>query len=139
MFVTKYEACCTGSRVLSVAEGRGKKKKLALWLPLLLFFKLKALLVPILLSVLFIKKLLILAAVLFPSLISLVKLCKPHHGHSYSGYTSGPDVSAEYSSGYDHSGPYHAEYHHGRRNGRWNPQSLAYRGYHRTSEGHTGA
>jgi hypothetical protein len=122
--------------VRSVAEGRGKKKKLALLLPLLFFFKLKALLIPILLGVLFIKKLLILGAIVFPSLLSLVKLCKPHHGHSYSGWSSGPDVSAEYSSGYGHPAPYHGEY-HGRRTGRWDPQSVAYRGYHRPNEDHT--
>ncbi|XP_069679290.1 uncharacterized protein [Periplaneta americana] len=121
----------------ATAEGRGKKKKLALLLPLLLFFKLKVLLVPILLSVLFIKKLLILAAVLFPSLLSLVKFCKPHHGHSYSGWSSGPDSSAEYSTGYGHAAPYHGDY-HSRRSARWDAQSLAYRGYHRNNDDHTG-
>ncbi|XP_021923158.1 uncharacterized protein LOC110831454 [Zootermopsis nevadensis] len=121
----------------TLTEGRGKKKKLALWLPLLFFVKLKALLIPILLGVLFIKKLLILAAILLPSLLSLLKLCKPHQGHSHSGWSSGPDVSSEFSSGYGHPGPYHGEY-HGRRTGRWDPQSVAYRGYHRTNEEHTG-
>jgi hypothetical protein len=121
--------------VRSVAEGRGKKKKLALWLPLLLFFKIKVLLVPILISVLIIKKILILGAVLLPTLLSLIKSCK-HHGHSYSGWSSGPEVSTDYSTGYSHGGPYHAEY---RRAGRWDPQSMAYRGYHRTNEDHTGA
>lgn len=121
-----------------VAEGRGKKKKLALVLPLILFLKLKMLLVPILLSVLFIKKLLILGAVLLPSLMSLVKLCKPPpHAHGYSGWSSGPDASAEYSTGYSHSVPYHSEY-HGRRTARWEPQALAYRGYQRANDDPTG-
>ncbi|PSN40903.1 hypothetical protein C0J52_18725, partial [Blattella germanica] len=111
-----------------VAEGRGKKKKLALLVPLLLFFKLKVLLVPILLGVLFIKKLLILATVLFPSMLSLVKFCKPHHGHSYSGWSSGPDTSGEYSTGYGHVASYHGDY-HGRRSARWDDRASPYRGY----------
>jgi hypothetical protein len=120
-----------------VTEGRGKKKKVALLLPLLLFLKLKALLVPILIGVLFIKKLLILGAILLPSLLSFIKLCKPSHGHSYAGWSSAPDASAEYSSGYSHPGPYHGDY-HGRRSSRWAPHSLAYRGYHGTNDEHTG-
>ncbi|PNF33308.1 hypothetical protein B7P43_G07743 [Cryptotermes secundus] len=121
----------------ATTEGRGKKKKVALLLPLLLFLKLKALLVPILLGVLFIKKLLILAAILLPSLLSFIKLCKPSHGHSYSGWISAPDISGDYSSGYSHSGGYHGDY-HGRRSSRWAPHSMAYRGYHRANEEHTG-
>ena len=120
-----------------VAEGRGKKKKIYLLLPLLLFFKLKMLLVPILLGVLFIKKLLILGAVLLPSLMSLVKLCKPNLPHSYAGWNSAPDASGEYSTGYSHSLPYHSEY-HGRRTARWEPQALAYRGYQRSNDDQTG-
>jgi hypothetical protein len=120
-----------------VAEGRGKKKKVALLLPLLLFLKLKALLVPILIGVLFIKKLLILGAIVLPSLLSFIKLCKPSHGHSYSGWSSAPDVSAEYSSGYSHTGPYHGDY-HGRRSSRWAPHSMAYRGYQRANEENSG-
>ncbi|GLH04042.1 Uncharacterized protein GBIM_09829 [Gryllus bimaculatus] len=67
-------------------EARGKKKKIALLLPLALFFKIKALLIPILLGVLIIKKLLVVAAVLLPSLLGLVKVCKPahHHGQAYT-------------------------------------------------------
>lgn len=66
------------------SEARGKKKKVALLLPLLLFLKLKALLVPTLLGVLFIKKALVLAAVFLPAVLSLIKVCKtPQHHHGY--------------------------------------------------------
>jgi hypothetical protein len=121
----------------SVAEGRGKKKKIILLLPLLLFFKLKVLLIPILLGVLFIKKLLILGAVLLPSLLHMIKFCKPFHGHGHSVWNSGPDIAAEYSTGYGHSGPYHGDY-HGRRSMKWNPQSLAYRGYNTPNQERSG-
>ncbi|KAF9799405.1 hypothetical protein SFRURICE_003102 [Spodoptera frugiperda] len=58
---------------------RGKKKKLAVIVPLLTLFavlKLKLLLIPILLSVLLIKKLLLIAALLLPSVLSTLKACK---------------------------------------------------------------
>ncbi|XP_059468632.1 uncharacterized protein LOC132192612 [Neocloeon triangulifer] len=69
-------------------ESRGKKKKLQLLLPLLIlfkFFKLKVLLIPILLGVLAIKKILLLAAVFLPSIVGLLKFCKqqPFY-HEYS-------------------------------------------------------
>lgn len=66
------------------------KKKLALVFPLLTLFKvgiIKALLVPILLSVLFIKKVLLVALLVLPSVLSTLKACKImapyHHGALY--------------------------------------------------------
>ncbi|KAL4708542.1 hypothetical protein ACJJTC_014150 [Scirpophaga incertulas] len=58
---------------------RGKKKKLAIVVPLLTLLaamKTKLLLIPILLSVLLIKKLLLVAALLLPSLLNTLKACK---------------------------------------------------------------
>jgi hypothetical protein len=103
---------------------RGKKKTLMYLLPLISFFHLKALLVPILLAVLFIKKLLVLSVIFLPSLLSLVKWCKPHH--HYSAWV--PD--------YDPPSDYHAEYapHYGkeyisRRRGRDTRAAIAYQAY----------
>jgi hypothetical protein len=105
---------------------RGKKKTLMYLLPLVSFFHLKALLIPILLAVLFIKKLMVLGVIFLPSLLSLVKWCKPQH-HHYSPWLS------------DHEPPhsdYHAEYspHYGkeyssRRRGREIREAMAYRAY----------
>jgi hypothetical protein len=95
-------------------------------LPLISFFHLKALLVPILLAVLFIKKILVLAVIFLPSLLSLVKLCKPFHHH--------PTWVAEYEHDIDHPSEY-APYFHGKEYGsrrrriREIGQALAYRAH----------
>ena len=111
-------------RLISVAS-RGKKKTLLYLLPLVSFFHLKALLVPILLAVLFMKKLMVLGVIFLPSLLSLVKWCKPQHLH-YSPWIP------------DHEPPsdYHAEFnpHYGkeiinRRRGREIREAMAYRAY----------
>ncbi|CAH1641641.1 unnamed protein product [Spodoptera littoralis] len=87
---------------------RGKKKKLAVIVPLLTLFavlKLKLLLIPILLSVLLIKKLLLIAALLLPSVLSTLKACKHHHPMSYSyfGSSDSSDYSADYNNNYAYS------------------------------------
>ncbi|XP_047111755.1 uncharacterized protein LOC124788528 [Schistocerca piceifrons] len=89
-------------RQLATSEARGKKKKAAIVLPLILFMKLKALLIPTLLGVLFIKKLLVLAAVFLPALLHYLKACKMpyHHHHAVAYHVPHGDWS---SSGADHS------------------------------------
>ncbi|XP_067008003.2 uncharacterized protein [Anabrus simplex] len=109
-------------------EGRGKKKKLALLLPLALAFKIKALLVPTLLGVLFIKKLLVLGAVLLPGLLSYVKYCRPpphHHTHAvHTGYSADFDSASEFSSGPGFAAPPHYKDYPSRRH-----NNVAYRAY----------
>ncbi|CAB3257632.1 unnamed protein product [Arctia plantaginis] len=90
-------------------DARGKRKKLAVILPLLTLLatiKTKLLLVPVLLSVLLIKKLLLIAALLLPSVLSTLKACKHHHPmthYSYFGSNDASDYSADYSNSYAHS------------------------------------
>ncbi|XP_022827645.1 uncharacterized protein LOC111357259 [Spodoptera litura] len=98
-----------GARTVEeVDDTRGKKKKLAVIVPLLTLFavlKLKLLLIPILLSVLLIKKLLLIAALLLPSVLSTLKACKHHHPMSYSyfGSSDSSDYSADYNNNYAYS------------------------------------
>lgn len=86
-------------------EARGKKKKLAILLPLLSLlslFKVKLLLVPILLTVLFIKKLLVLAALFLPTILSTLKICKvppPIHNQWAAGELAA-DVGGYGGAGY---------------------------------------
>ncbi|CAG4964252.1 unnamed protein product [Parnassius apollo] len=90
-------------------DARGKKKKLAIMIPLLNLLatlKTKFLLVPILLSVLLIKKLLLVAALLVPSLLSTLKSCKHHHPMThYSSYFDGgsSDFNSDYGGSYAYS------------------------------------
>ncbi|XP_047035850.1 uncharacterized protein LOC124641728 [Helicoverpa zea] len=90
-------------------SARGKKKKLAVIIPLLTLFavlKMKLLLIPILLSVLLIKKLLLIAALLLPSLLSTLKACKHSHhpmSYSYFGSSDSSDYSADYNNNYAYS------------------------------------
>jgi hypothetical protein len=108
------------------AARRDKKKNLMFLLPLISFFHLKALLVPILLAVLFIKKILVLGVIFLPSLLSLVKLCKPLHRHY-------PTWIAEYEPEMDHHSEYHPHYHGkeygSRRRSREIGQAMAYRAH----------
>ncbi|XP_046973050.1 uncharacterized protein LOC124539750 [Vanessa cardui] len=91
------------------ADGRGKKKKLAIMIPLLNLLatlKTKMLLIPILLGVMLIKKLLLVAALLLPSLLSTLKACKHHHPmthYSYFGGDSSSDFNSDYGSSYAYS------------------------------------
>ncbi|XP_013165290.1 PREDICTED: uncharacterized protein LOC106116095 [Papilio xuthus] len=90
-------------------DARGKKKKLAVMIPLLNLLatlKTKLLLIPILLAVLLIKKLLLVAALLVPSLLSTLKSCKHHHPMThYSSYFDGgsSDFNSDYGSSYAYS------------------------------------
>jgi hypothetical protein len=104
---------------------REKKKNMMFLLPLIAFLQLKALLVPILLAVLFIKKLMILAVVFLPSLLSLVKLCKPFRRH--------PVWPVEYEHEIDHQSEYfpssHGKEYGSRRRSREIGQAMAYRAH----------
>ncbi|KAF4528605.1 hypothetical protein B566_EDAN009209 [Ephemera danica] len=109
-------------------ESRGKKKKLQLLLPLLIlfkFFKLKVLLIPILLGVLAIKKILILAAIFLPSILSVLKFCKQQP--LYHEYSAAPayDYGVTGYAAPGSSGSYGKEI-YSRRN--YDAQALAYRG-----------
>ncbi|CAH2059530.1 unnamed protein product, partial [Iphiclides podalirius] len=90
-------------------DARGKKKRLAVMVPLLNLvatLKTKLLLIPILLSVLLIKKLLLVAALLVPSLLNILKSCKHHHPTThYSSYFDGgvSDYNSDYGSAYSYS------------------------------------
>lgn len=95
------------------SRGRGihKKKKLQLLFPLLVMlklFKVKVLLVIILFGVLFIKKAIIGAGLVIPSLLNSLKMCKqmPIHGlHVDHGFSA--DYAGEYggySTGYNVAG-----------------------------------
>ncbi|XP_065351202.1 uncharacterized protein LOC135946769 [Cloeon dipterum] len=109
-------------------ESRGKKKKLQLLLPLLIlfkFFKLKVLLIPILLGVLAIKKILILAAVFLPSVIGLLKFCKQQPFlHEYSSPAAYDYGVTSYAAG-GASGSTYGKDLYNRRN--YEAQNLAYR------------
>ncbi|XP_053619853.1 uncharacterized protein LOC128680614 [Plodia interpunctella] len=90
-----------------VNEGRGKRKKLAIVVPLLTLLaaiKTKLLLIPVLLSVLLIKKLLLIAALLLPSLLNTLKACKHHpmSHYSYFGSSDNSDFSSDYGNSYSY-------------------------------------
>lgn len=107
---------------------RGKKKKLAIILPLLVlfkFFKIKVILIPILLGILAIKKILAIAAIFLPGLIGVLKICKPQLSQ---GWSSPPTGHGEYYGGSEYSSGYSKDY--SRKT--WDPQNLAYRGYYQT-------
>ncbi|XP_039760818.1 uncharacterized protein LOC120634368 [Pararge aegeria] len=101
-----------GSRTIedqAVDDGRGKRKKLAVMIPLLNLLatlKTKMLLIPILLAVMLIKKLLLVAALLLPSLLSTLKACKQHHHpmthYSYLGSDT-TDFNSDYANSYSYS------------------------------------
>ncbi|KAJ4450950.1 hypothetical protein ANN_02385 [Periplaneta americana] len=115
------------SKTAAVAS-RDKKKTLMFLLPLISFFHLKALLVPILLAVLFIKKLLVLGVVFLPSLLSLVKWCKPMHHHHVPWYPE-PEPPIDYHSEYSpHYGKEYATRRRSREVRRNEAQDLAFRG-----------
>ncbi|CAG4970356.1 unnamed protein product [Colias eurytheme] len=89
-------------------DGRGKKKKLAIMIPflnLLATLKTKMLLIPILLGVMLIKKLLLVAALLVPSLLSTLKACKHHHPMTHYSYfgSDASDYNSDYSNSYAYS------------------------------------
>ncbi|XP_049880838.1 uncharacterized protein LOC126377186 [Pectinophora gossypiella] len=87
-------------------DGRGRRKKLALIVPLLTLLaavKAKLLLIPILLSVLLIKKLLLIGALLLPSLLSTLKHCKKPHSYSFFGSSDTGDFSSDYGNSYSYS------------------------------------
>lgn len=76
-------------KFLLAEEGRGKKKKALVLLPLLILFKLfkvKILMALVLASLIFIKKAIMLGALVLPTILQHLKHCsKPdhfHHGHS---------------------------------------------------------
>ncbi|XP_060806887.1 uncharacterized protein LOC106130663 [Amyelois transitella] len=90
-----------------VNDGRGRRKKLAVVVPLLTLLaaiKTKLLLIPVLLSVLLIKKLLLIAALLLPSLLNTLKACKHHpmSHYSYFGSSDNSDFSSDYGSSYSY-------------------------------------
>ncbi|XP_054288020.1 uncharacterized protein LOC129003747 [Macrosteles quadrilineatus] len=101
-----------GTRVNTVeARGIHSKKKLALLFPLLVILKfgiIKAILVPILLGVLFIKKMIILGVMALPSILSVIKACKivpPYHTAYHSAVYQpveeyGHDVTSYGGQGY---------------------------------------
>ncbi|CAF4869329.1 unnamed protein product [Pieris macdunnoughi] len=89
-------------------DGRGKKKKLAIMIPflnLMATLKTKMLLIPILLGVMLIKKLLLVAALLLPSLLSTLKACKQHHPMTHYSYfgSDSQDYNSDYSNSYAYS------------------------------------
>jgi hypothetical protein len=94
-------------------------------LPLISFFHLKALLVPILLAVLFIKKIMVLGVIFLPSLLSLVKLCKPLHRH-YPSWVAEYEPEIDHSEYYPH---YHGKDYGSRRRSRETGEAMAYRAY----------
>ncbi|XP_059050599.1 uncharacterized protein LOC131845546 [Achroia grisella] len=91
-----------------INDGRGRRKKLAIVIPLLTLLaamKTKFLLIPVLLSVLLIKKLLLAAALLVPSLLNTLKACKHHPmtHYSYFGGSDSSDFSSDYGNNYAYS------------------------------------
>ncbi|XP_050685635.1 uncharacterized protein LOC126980057 [Leptidea sinapis] len=89
-------------------DGRGKKKRLAIMIPflnLLATLKTKMLLIPILLGVMLIKKLLLVAALLLPSLFSTLKACKQHHPSTHYSYfgSDSSDYNSDYANNYAYS------------------------------------
>ncbi|KAJ2940083.1 hypothetical protein O0L34_g14120 [Tuta absoluta] len=91
---------------LDIDDSRGRRKKLALIVPLITLLaavKTKLMLIPILLAVLFIKKLLLIAALFLPSLLNTLKHCKKHHAsYSYFGANDASDFSSDYGSSYSY-------------------------------------
>lgn len=102
-----------GARTIEDEEvdenARGKKKKLAILIPLLTLLatiKTKFLLVPIFLAVMLIKKLLLAAALFVPSLLSTLKACKHQHPmthYSYFGNSDSTDYNSDYGNTYSYS------------------------------------
>ncbi|CAL7938059.1 unnamed protein product [Xylocopa violacea] len=83
------------------------KKKKSLILPILILLnllKLKLLLLPIFLSVHFIKKLLVLASIIVPSLLAHLKICKvppaQSQTHPYHMWATAADTPVDYPTGY---------------------------------------
>ncbi|CAK9795218.1 hypothetical protein ANTPLA_LOCUS286 [Anthophora plagiata] len=96
------------SRKESEGDWRIFKKKKSLILPILILLnlvKLKLLLLPIFLGVHFIKKLLVLASLIAPSVLSHLKICKvapPHHQQAYPYHTwsTAAEAPIDYPTGY---------------------------------------
>ncbi|KAK1122748.1 hypothetical protein K0M31_009190 [Melipona bicolor] len=106
------------------------KKKKSVIVPILILInllKLKLLLLPIFLSVHFIKKLLVFASIIIPSLLTRLKICKvpqpPHHQQAYPYHMWGTAVEApvDYPTAYDESWSHRSDY--------VNPAYIGYQGY----------
>ncbi|XP_076241048.1 uncharacterized protein LOC143183411 [Calliopsis andreniformis] len=104
------------------------KKKKSLILPILILLnllKLKLLLLPIFLGVHFIKKLLVLASLIAPSILAHLKICKvpPHHQQPYHMWGTAAEAPPDYPTGYGQEEP-------------WiHRNDLAYQGYYRNPYG----
>ncbi|KAG8247671.1 hypothetical protein J6590_055616 [Homalodisca vitripennis] len=128
-----------GSNTIGDARGIHSKKKLAILFPMMVLIKfgiIKAILIPILLTLLFIKKVLILGVMALPSILSTLKACKivsPYHAHAaYHSYApvvgvTGSDYSPEFTSyaaqGYD---SYGKDWSSNQRRTRWGKASPPY-------------
>ncbi|RZF36958.1 hypothetical protein LSTR_LSTR004646 [Laodelphax striatellus] len=94
------------SKKFTEKRGHHKKKKFALLFPILAFMKylaIKAILVPIFMSVVFLKKIAILALIYLPTLLASLKICKKE-----PIYFSKPLFPQEHheTTDYDNSGGY---------------------------------
>lgn len=94
-------------------RGVHSKKKMHLFLPMLVMLKfgiIKALLIPILLGIVFIKKVIVLGVMVLPSILSMLKACKIvppsfHHTPYHSeGFSAGGGDFASYGSQADSYG-----------------------------------
>lgn len=96
------------NRKESEGDWRIFKKKKSIIVPLLILLnlvKLKLLLLPIFLGVHFIKKLLVLASLIVPSILAHLKICKvpPPHQHSaypYHTWSTAAEAPVDYPTGY---------------------------------------
>ncbi|KAK9296221.1 hypothetical protein QLX08_009719 [Tetragonisca angustula] len=94
------------------------KKKKSVIVPVLILInllKLKLLLLPIFLSVHFIKKLLVLATIIIPSLVTRLKICKvpqSHHqqGYSYNMWGTAADAPVDYPTAYEEPWTHRSDY-----------------------------
>ncbi|XP_029049994.2 uncharacterized protein LOC114879332 [Osmia bicornis bicornis] len=107
MIMDEDELVQIQSRKESADEWRLFKKKKSVILPILILLnllKLKLLLLPIFLGVHFIKKLLLLASVVAPSVFSHLKICKvpQHPQHPYQTWATAAEAPVDYPTGYGH-------------------------------------
>lgn len=91
MFNTHTQTTYFTSSIISNISGRHKKKhkKFALVFPLIATFKfilIKALLIPILMGIIAIKKMLLLAAAAVPAIIALLRICRFPGGFFGGGF-----------------------------------------------------
>ncbi|XP_012248797.1 uncharacterized protein LOC105681894 [Bombus impatiens] len=113
MIMDEDELIQMQSRKYPADNWRLLKKKTSIILPLLILLnllKVKLLLLPIFLGVHFIKKLLVLASIIVPSLLARLKICKfansHYQGYPYHMWGTAADTPVDYPTAYGQEEPW---------------------------------